>query len=64
MSSLVLNKKEKAKGFPEKPRILSCSCNHPFQDERFGKGKRYHNPTRKDPPPIYRCTVCSNEKAK
>jgi len=38
-----------------------CTCKHPFQDKRYGKGKRIHNPTGKDGS---RCTVCGAEKHK
>lgn len=39
-----------------KPRILSCSCKHEYQDQRYGKGKRVHTATKDDE--VYRCTVC------
>ena len=38
-----------------------CTCKHPFQDKRHGKGKRIHNETAKSG---YRCTVCGSEKFK
>lgn len=38
-------------------RILECVCAHEFQDKRYGKGKRLHNPTKEG----YRCTVCKRE---
>lgn len=38
--------------------VLECVCEHPFQDQRYGKGKRLHNP-RKDGK--YCCTVCGRE---
>jgi hypothetical protein len=33
-----------------------CSCVHPFQDKRYGKGIRVHNKTDK----AFRCTVCTS----
>jgi len=46
-------------------RILHCYCKHPFQDKRYGKGRRVHNLTGKNGKglsPIYRCTVCKAER--
>ena len=37
--------------------ILSCTCNHAFQDARYGSKRRVHNPILK-PQPGFRCTVC------
>ena len=40
--------------------ILRCSCKHEFQDERYGRGMRVHNPC-SDGGPKHgqaRCTVC------
>jgi hypothetical protein len=46
-----------------KPAIRPCKCNHAAQDEFHGKGKRVHNPCKKQGPGIgYRCTVCGDEK--
>lgn len=39
-------------------RIVSCVCQHQFQDQRYGTGKRVANPTAKG---TYRCTVCQRE---
>lgn len=40
--------------------IKSCTCKHPFQDEKYGLGKRVHNKltTVRDRPQEYKCTVC------
>ena len=42
---------------------VKCSCEHKFQDERYGKGVRVANPMAyKDPKSKdiqVRCTVCS-----
>ena len=40
--------------------VLTCTCEHEYQDERYGKNKRLHNKTDKG----YRCTVCGHEKTK
>lgn len=40
--------------------ILTCTCEHKYQDEKYGKNKRLHNETDKG----YRCTVCGNAKNK
>lgn len=39
-----------------------CTCKHPFQDKRYGKGKRVHNDggNKGDA----RCTVCGDTKRK
>ena len=42
-------------------RILRCNCEHKFQDQRYGKGKRVHNKTKDGG---WRCTVCGNVKDK
>lgn len=39
------------------PKALDCVCSHEYQDKRFGKGKRLHNPTKDG----YRCSVCGRE---
>ena len=41
-------------------KIKKCTCNHAYQDERYGKGMRLHNETGKDGE--WRCTVCGNVK--
>lgn len=40
--------------------IFPCTCSHEFQDSRYGKGKRVHNPAKKGA--VIRCTVCNSEK--
>jgi len=39
-------------------KIKNCDCKHEYQDKKYGKGKRVHNPTIKDK---WRCTVCKKE---
>jgi len=43
--------------------IQKCSCEHEYQDKKYGKGRRVHNPTNKKQGEIsvVRCTVCSRE---
>jgi len=41
--------------------IKPCICKHPYQDSIHGRGKRVMNkrpPSKYDPRPSYRCTVC------
>jgi len=42
-------------------RIMKCSCDHKFQDEKYGKGNRVCNQTMKDDKRTYRCTICEKE---
>jgi hypothetical protein len=37
--------------------IKPCKCEHAYQDEKYGRGKRLHNPL---PNGGARCTVCSS----
>lgn len=39
--------------------IKRCTCKHPYQDSKYGKGKRVCNALQKVG--MYRCTVCGNE---
>ena len=43
--------------------IFECTCVHTFQDEFYGKGKRYCNKTQRKEGVrhYYRCTVCGKE---
>lgn len=40
--------------------ILTCTCVHPYQESRYGPGKRVHNPTKDGK--AWRCTVCRAEQ--
>jgi|GEM_PF-2367849 acetone carboxylase gamma subunit len=42
-------------------RVMRCTCQHAFQDERYGQNMRVHNAMRK-PKPGWRCTVCLKTK--
>jgi hypothetical protein len=44
--------------------ILNCTCKSEYQDEKYGKGRRVHNPMQKSPngPQEWRCTVCKTER--
>jgi hypothetical protein len=46
--------------------ILPCTCKHETQDKLNGRGRRVHNPTKKNAPSqnqvVVRCTVCKDEK--
>ena len=41
-------------------KVMECVCESAFQDKRYGKDQRVHNPYAKG----YRCTVCGREKEK
>lgn len=38
--------------------VKQCDCAHDYQDAKYGKGKRVHNPSAKG----YKCTVCGKLK--
>jgi hypothetical protein len=41
-------------------RTMACTCEHRYQDGRYGKGLRVHNPMRRvGNAHQYRCTVCA-----
>ncbi|MCK9267229.1 MAG: hypothetical protein M0P14_00775 [Alkaliphilus sp.] len=44
--------------------ILPCSCDHIFQDKKYGNGKRLHNKARGKGGTgcQWRCTVCLSVK--
>lgn len=42
--------------------VMTCTCQHGFQDRQYGIGKRVHNYGAKNK--IWRCTVCRKEKSK
>lgn len=42
------------------PAVLKCQCAHEYQDEKYGKGMRFHNGNRKKQ---YTCTVCGTKKS-
>jgi hypothetical protein len=47
--------------------ILSCICEHKYQDSKYGKGMRVHNRKQGGKALLnnmYRCTVCGREKTK
>jgi len=45
-------------------KIVKCSCEHEFQDKKYGKGMRVFNETAKTNPTVWRCTVCGKEKTR
>lgn len=51
------NSTSKNKDLP--PAVLRCKCDHAFQDEKYGKGMRFHNGNRKGK---HTCTVCGDKK--
>lgn len=44
-------------------KILKCSCEHEYQDKKYGKGMRVGNlkAGAKTGPVLYRCTVCGRD---
>ncbi len=46
--------------------IIHCNCQHEYQDQKYGKGKRVANKckTGKSGDGLYRCTVCSKETSR
>ena len=42
-------------------KLMTCRCVSQYQDEKFGKQQRVHNPTAKESG--WRCTVCNDTKA-
>lgn len=47
-------------------RILTCTCDHNYQDEKYGHKKRVMNETKGGTPDNkeYRCTVCDKTRTK
>jgi len=47
-------------------KIMWCSCEHTFQDEKYGKNKRVHNfaVNSNNKAGGWRCTVCEKVKSK
>ena len=44
--------------------IVYCGCSHEYQDKKYGRNMRVHNPAvGRDGGVIPRCTVCLIEKA-
>lgn len=41
--------------------IITCTCEHEFQDKEYGKGMRVHNSMSSDKGD-WRCTVCGKVK--
>jgi len=43
--------------------IMLCSCEHEYQDKKYGKYRRIFNSTKKNKIiQSWRCTVCGHEK--
>lgn len=42
-------------------KIVRCTCDHPYQDKKYGKGKRVANSSGGGNSIKYRCTVCKKE---
>lgn len=46
---------EVSNAYPDK-RVFKCTCAHPFQDQKYGVGLRYH--TYATGKRVFTCTVC------
>lgn len=60
-------KAEKGKQLAEgtsknKIKITACTCKHEYQDTKYGKQMRVHNPFKKGDSFGHRCTVCATER--
>ena len=44
--------------------ILECTCTHKYQDKKYGKNQRVHNPKggSVEKATGWRCTVCKKDK--
>ncbi len=43
--------------------VLSCTCKHEYQDQKYGQGKRIHNEIPgQNGPPSWQCTICDNSR--
>lgn len=42
--------------------IHTCSCKSEYQDKKYGKGNRVHNPTGEKNKNHANCTVCGTRK--
>ena len=45
-----------------KIKITACTCKHDYQDSKYGKQQRVHNPFKKGDSFGHRCTVCGTER--
>lgn len=43
-------------------RIIKCTCEHEYQDKRYGKKKRVHNEAKDGNDVAWTCTVCDKKK--
>lgn len=50
--------KEPSKATDKNMKTMACDCKNDFQDSRYGKSMRAHNPNNKG----YVCTVCAKQK--
>lgn len=45
-------------------KVMLCSCDHKYQDKKFGKNKRVFNQCSQGNQVAYRCTVCERVGSK
>jgi len=50
----------------ERTEVLTCTCQHEYQDKKYGKGMRVHNKAagNKGTEKKWRCTVCGATREK
>jgi len=41
------------------PKPMACTCTHAWQDAKYGRGRRLHNPRNNEK---WACTVCGSVK--
>ena len=44
-------------------KIRRCTCEHKFQDKRYGKGMRVHDQSKDGNSVMWTCTVCDKKKS-
>lgn len=42
--------------------VLPCSCDHKYQDEKYGHGNRVHNESAGTKGVVSKCTVCGAKR--
>ena len=54
-----MNTNTSTAGTSKEMKKIECTCEHPYQDKKYGKNKRAMNPCKKGE--AYRCSVCGRE---
>lgn len=57
-----MNKVSNTAGTGGQTKVKDCACEHEYQDAKYGRGKRVHNPCKsKSGGKGLRCTVCNRQ---